>query len=53
MASAPELIRSKRRLEELRSGEQDRRSQARAEGVLARIENATYEIMRKHEKKSA
>jgi hypothetical protein len=31
--------------------EQERRSQARAEGVLAKIEDATYAILRKHEKK--
>jgi len=33
--------------------EQERRSQARAEGVLAKIEDATYAILRKHEKKPA
>ena len=33
--------------------EQERRSQPRAEGVLARIEDATYAILRKHEKKPA
>jgi hypothetical protein len=32
---------------------QERRSQARAEGVLAKIEDATYAILRKHEKKPA
>jgi hypothetical protein len=33
--------------------EQERRSQARAQGVLAKIEDATYAILRKHEKKPA
>lgn len=33
--------------------EQERRSQVRAEGVLAKIEDATYAILRKHEKKPA
>jgi hypothetical protein len=33
--------------------EPDRRAQARYEGVLSRIEDATYAILRKHEKKSA
>lgn len=33
--------------------EQERRSQPRAEGVLAKIEDATYAILRKHEKKPA
>jgi hypothetical protein len=32
---------------------EERRSQARAEGVLAKIEDATYAILRKHEKKPA
>jgi len=29
---------------------QDRRSQIRPESVLSRIEDATYEILRKHQK---
>jgi hypothetical protein len=33
--------------------EPERRSQARAQGVLAKIEDATYAILRKHEKKPA
>lgn len=33
--------------------QQERRSQARTEGVLAKIEDATYAILRKHEKKPA
>ena len=33
--------------------EQERRSQARTESVLARIEDATYTVLRKHEKKPA
>lgn len=33
--------------------EQERRSQARAGGVLAKIEDATYAILREHEKKPA
>jgi hypothetical protein len=33
--------------------EQERRSQARSEGVLGQIEDATYAILRKHEKQSA
>jgi hypothetical protein len=31
----------------------ERRSQARKEGVLGQIEDATYAILRKHENKSA
>lgn len=31
----------------------DRRAQTRYEGVLNRIEDTTYAILRKHEKKSA
>lgn len=31
----------------------DRRSQSRTETVLSQIEDATYAILRKHEKKSA
>jgi hypothetical protein len=31
----------------------DRRSQARSNTVLSRIEDMTYEILRKHEKQSA
>jgi hypothetical protein len=31
----------------------DRRSQLRADTVLSQIEDATYAILRKHEKKSA
>jgi hypothetical protein len=33
--------------------EHERRSQPRPEGVLAKIEDATYAILRKHEKKPA
>ena len=32
---------------------EDRRSQARGNTVLSRIEDMTYEILRKHEKQSA
>jgi hypothetical protein len=32
---------------------EDRRSQARSNTVLSRIEDMTYEILRKHEKQSA
>jgi len=31
----------------------ERRSQLRKDGVLSKIEDATYEVLRKHEKKSA
>jgi hypothetical protein len=33
--------------------ERERRTQPRSNGVLARIEDTTYEILRKHEKQSA
>lgn len=33
--------------------ERERRAQARNNSVLARIEDTTYEILRKHEKKLA
>jgi hypothetical protein len=32
---------------------EDRRAQARSNTVLSRIEDMTYEILRKHEKQSA
>lgn len=32
---------------------EERRAQARSNTVLSRIEDMTYEILRKHEKKSA
>jgi hypothetical protein len=35
------------------TSQQERRSQARKEGVLGQIEDATYAILRKHEDKSA
>jgi len=31
----------------------ERRSQSRKDGVLSKIEDATYEVLRKHDKKSA
>ena len=31
----------------------ERRAQSRKDGVLSKIEDATYEVLRKHEKKSA
>jgi len=33
--------------------ERERRAQPRNNGVLARIEDATYEVLRKHEKQTA
>ena len=33
--------------------QQDRRAQPRSETVFCRIEDATYAVLRKHEKKSA
>lgn len=33
--------------------QEDRRAQSRSNTVLSRIEDMTYEILRKHEKKSA
>jgi hypothetical protein len=33
--------------------ERERRAQPRNHGVLARIEDATYEVLRKYEKQSA
>jgi hypothetical protein len=44
---------SKRRDNQLPSDQDDRRSQPRADDVLSRIEDATYAILRQHEKKSA
>jgi hypothetical protein len=35
------------------SAKEDRRSQSRGDGIFSLIEDATYEILRKHEKKSA
>jgi hypothetical protein len=31
----------------------ERRAQSRKDGVLSKIEDATYEVLRKHDKKSA
>jgi Txe/YoeB family toxin of Txe-Axe toxin-antitoxin module len=45
-----EVIRRKQRDERKQT---DRRTQSRTDSVLSRIENATYEILRKYEKKSA
>jgi hypothetical protein len=42
-----------RRRDPQRAKEDDRRSQSRADTVLSQIEDATYAILRKHEKKSA
>lgn len=57
MASLQNPINSinpwKRREPQSPNNSQDRRTQVRAGSVLSRIEDATYEIMRKHETKSA
>ena len=42
-----------RRLEQYPPKKDERRSQLRKDGVLSKIEDATYEVLRKHEKKSA
>jgi hypothetical protein len=42
-----------RRLEQYSLKKDERRSQSRKDGVLSKIEDATYEVLRKHEKKSA
>jgi hypothetical protein len=52
MASAQELPRPPSSLRDHDGELRDRRTQVR-DGVLSRIEDATYEILRKHEKKSA
>ena len=39
--------------EQVRPKKDERRAQSRKDGVLSKIEDATYEILRKHEKKSA
>jgi membrane carboxypeptidase/penicillin-binding protein len=39
--------------EQYRPKKDERRSQSRKDGVLSKIEDATYEVLRKHEKKSA
>jgi hypothetical protein len=41
------------RPEQHRPKKDERRAQSRKDGVLSKIEDATYEILRKHEKKSA
>jgi len=40
----------KPRLNQTETIPQDRRSQPRPEGVLSKIEDATYEVLRKHQK---
>jgi Txe/YoeB family toxin of Txe-Axe toxin-antitoxin module len=45
-----EVIRRKQRDQRKQT---DRRTQSRTDSVLSKIENATYEILRKYEKKSA
>ena len=52
MASAPELPRRPSRFQDYEGEPRERRTQTR-DGVLSRIEDATYAILRKHEKKSA
>lgn len=52
MASAQEIPRRPARYQEPDREPRDRRIQPR-EGVLSRIEDATYAILRKHEKKTA
>jgi hypothetical protein len=42
-----------RHLEQYQPKKDERRSQSRKEGVLSKIEDATYEVLRKHAKKSA
>ena len=42
-----------RRLEQYQPKKDERRSQSRNDGVLSKIEDATYEVLRKHAKKSA
>ena len=57
MASVQNPINSinprKRREPQSQNDSTDRRTQVRADSLLSRIEDATYEIMRKHEIKSA
>jgi len=42
-----------KRREQQRAKEDDRRTQGRPDTVLSQIEDATYAILRKHEKKTA
>jgi hypothetical protein len=52
MASAQELPRRPSHYQEREGEPRDRRTQMR-DGVVSRIEDTTYAILRKHEKKSA
>jgi hypothetical protein len=42
-----------KRPEQCQPKKDERRSQSRKDGVLSKIEDATYEVLRKHAKKSA
>jgi hypothetical protein len=44
--------RQERRQKSRKDEERDRRQQSRLNGILSDIEDATYKVLRKHEKKS-
>ncbi|HVO80432.1 MAG TPA: hypothetical protein VMT28_06865 [Terriglobales bacterium] len=53
MESSDNSSNAVRRRDPQKAKEDDRRSQSRAETVLSQIEDATYAVLRKHEKRSA
>jgi hypothetical protein len=53
MESPHDLNNALRRRDPQKAKDDDRRSQSRTDTVLSQIEDATYAILRKHEKKSA
>jgi hypothetical protein len=54
MATFPHSSKPVPRRDPQRATSRDnRRSQQRVQGLLSRIEDTTYEVLRKHEKKSA
>jgi hypothetical protein len=53
MSQAPDDSTSRTVEANLRKQPQERRAQTRSNTVLSRIEDTTYEILRKHEKQTA
>lgn len=53
MESSHDSAHALKRRDPQNAKEDDRRSQSRTDTVLSQIEDATYAILRKHEKKSA
>jgi len=50
MGKAENSKKPERRRRSPKNEERDRRAQSRIEGILSEIENATYTVLRRHEK---